>query len=54
MNIEFFVVLYFDGDFVIIDFFSDYEIERKWVSCYILSVSVDGWFFVGGGGGGVI
>ncbi|KAK4642315.1 hypothetical protein QC761_507640 [Podospora bellae-mahoneyi] len=53
-NIELLAASYLDGDLVIIDPFSDHEIERKRASCHTLSASADGRLLAGGGGGGVI
>ncbi|KAK4209026.1 hypothetical protein QBC37DRAFT_431000 [Rhypophila decipiens] len=53
-DIELLAASYLDGDLVILDPFSDTEIERQRLSCHTLTASPDGRFLAGGGAGGVI
>lgn len=53
-NIELLAASYLDGELVIIDPFSDREVEKQRVSCHTLAASPDGRLLAGGGGGGVI
>ncbi|KAK0671576.1 hypothetical protein QBC41DRAFT_55118 [Cercophora samala] len=54
LNIELLAASYLDGDLVIIDPFSDQEVERRRASCHTLGASADGRLLAGGAGGGVI
>ncbi|KAK4155617.1 hypothetical protein C8A00DRAFT_41803 [Chaetomidium leptoderma] len=53
-SIELLAASYLDGELVIIDPFTDKEVEKQRVSCHTLSASPDGRLLAGGGAGGVI
>ncbi len=52
--IELLAASYLDGELVIIDPFSDRELEKQRVSCHTLAASPDGRLLAGGGAGGII